>query len=236
MYKTILIDLDDTLWATQTNNKEAIHQLYLEEGWAGGYDSFDHFWSLYWPCNEALWHRYRHSEITKYELTIERFRRPLEAIRHFTEEEILRFNERFLYLSSRKTGVVEGAIELLQYLRSLYKVVVVSNGFTEVQWRKMEVSGIAPYIDATVLSEEVGISKPYKGIFDQALSRSHTRRSEAIMIGDSWDADILGAQNAKLPSIWFNPSRLPFPEQVLRYPVAEVARLDEIPTLLRRML
>lgn len=236
MYKTILIDLDDTLWATQQNNKEAIHQLYLEEGWAGGYASFDHFWSVYWPSNEALWHQYRHSEITKYELTIERFRRPLEAIQHFTEEEILRFNDRFLHLSSHKEGVVEGAIELLQYLKTLYKVVVVSNGFTEVQRRKMEVSGIAPYIDATVLSEEVGISKPYKGIFDQALSKSSTRRGEAIMIGDSWDADILGAQNAKLPSIWFNPVQLPFPKQSLRYPVTEVARLDEIPALLRQTI
>ena len=56
------------------------------------------------------------------------------------------------------------------------------------------------------------------------------------MIGDSWDADILGAQNAKLPSIWFNPSQLPLPEQVLRYPVTEVTRLDEIPALLRQTI
>lgn len=236
MYQTILIDLDDTLWATQQNNKEAIHQLYLEEGWADGYASFDQFWEIYWPSNEALWHQYRHGEISKYELTIERFRRPLIAVKAFTEEEILKINSRFLHLSSHKKGLVDGAIELLKYLQSLYKVVVVSNGFSEVQHRKMSVSGLAPYIDATVLSEEVGISKPYKGIFDRALSLSHTRREEAIMIGDSWDADILGAQNAKLPSIWFNPSETPQADTQLRYPVYQVGRLMDIPPILRNMI
>lgn len=232
MFKTILIDLDDTLWATQQNNKEAIHQLYLSEGWSSGYASFELFWERYYPNNEALWHRYRHGDITKHQLTIERFGHPLSAVREHSEEEILALNERFLYLSSNKTGLIEGAIELLQYLKTLYKVVVLSNGFVEVQRRKMEVSGLAPYIDHIVLSEDVGVSKPYKEIFDRALSVSHTRRSDAIMVGDSWDADILGAQNAKIPSIWFNPSDLPKPDTNLRYPVKVATRLAEIPKLL----
>lgn len=234
MYKTILIDLDDTLWATQQNNKEAIHQLYLSEGWSSGYASFEHFWERYYPNNEELWHRYRHGDITKHELTIERFRHPLSAIKEYSEEEILEINQRFLDLSSRKTGLINGAIELLKYLKTLYKVVVLSNGFVEVQQRKIEVSGLSPFIDYIVLSEDVGISKPYKGIFDRALSVSHTRRTDAIMVGDSWDADILGAQNAKIPSVWFNPSNLPIPNTDLRYPVQVATQLSDIPSLLWR--
>lgn len=235
MIKTILIDLDDTLWATQQNNKEAIHQLYLEEGWADGYASFDLFWQAYWPSNESLWHQYRHGEISKQELSIERFRRPLKAFREFAEEEILRLNDRFLHLSSHKEGLVEGAIELLQYLKSRYQLVVVSNGFAEVQQRKMSVSGIVPYIDATVLSEDVGVSKPYKAIFDAALRLGDSRPEEAIMIGDSWDADIIGAQNAALRSVWFNPLGLTQPETTLCYPVYQVNRLLEIPPLLQQI-
>lgn len=234
MYKTILIDLDDTLWATQQNNKEAIHQLYLSEGWSDGYASFSHFWERYYPHNEELWHRYRHGDITKSELTIERFRQPLSAVRAYSEEEILALNKRFLDLSSHKTGLIEGAIELLKYLKTLYRVAILSNGFVEVQRCKLKVSGLAPYVDFVILSEEVGISKPHKEIFDRALSMTHTRRDEAVMIGDSWDADILGAQNAKLPSIWFNPNKHSIPDVELRYPVQVASNLSEVPTLLWR--
>lgn len=234
MYKTILIDLDDTLWATQQNNKEAIHELYLSEGWSSGYASFDLFWEQYYPNNEELWHRYRHGDITKHQLTLERFGQPLAAVRPHSEEEILTLNKRFLYLSSHKKGLVEGAIELLKYLKTLYRVVIISNGFVEVQHCKLEVSGLAPYVDYVVLSEDIGVSKPYKEIFDRALSMSHTRRSEAIMVGDSWDADIVGAQNAKLPSIWFNPTNHPLPDTELRYPVQVATRLSDIPSLLWR--
>lgn len=234
MYKTVLIDLDDTLWATQHNNKEAIHELYLSEGWSSGYASFDAFWESYWPHNEMLWHRYRHGEISKFELTVSRLQEPLSKARAYTVEEILEINDRFLQLSSGKTRLVEGAIELLEYLRTLYKIVIVSNGFVETQHRKLSGSGLASYIDHIVLSEEVGISKPSKGIFDKALSVSHTRRDEAIMVGDSWDADILGARNAKLPSIWFNPGDTPFPTDPSDspYPVYVAQSLAEVPALL----
>ena len=237
MFKTILIDLDDTLWATQQNNKEAIHQLYSEKGWSVAYPSFDAFWEIYYPHNELLWHRYRHGEINKMELTLQRLRVPLEPVKAYTDEELLEINDLFLQITSRKSGVIPGAIELLQYLKTLYKVVVVSNGFVEVQQQKMSSAGLTQYIDHTVLSEEVGVSKPYKEIFDRALSISHTRRAEAIMIGDSWDADIMGAQNSKLKSIWFNPEHTPPPISIeeLRYPVTIVERMDEIPPLLLKL-
>lgn len=232
MYKSILIDLDDTLWATQENNKEALRELYLSEGWSSGFASFDLFWEHYYPNNEALWHSYRHGDITKQQLTLERFRQPLSALRPFTDEEILALNERFLNLTKQKRGVIDGAIDLLKHLKQFYRVVIVSNGFIEVQHSKLRNSGLAPYVDHVVLSEEVGANKPSKAIFDAALSISHTRRSEAIMVGDSWDADILGAQQAKLPSIWFAPHQRPMPSTPLRYPVERVTHLAEIPALL----
>lgn len=237
MYKTVLIDLDDTLWATQRNNKEAIHELYLSEGWSSSFPSFDAFWADYYPYNESLWHRYRHGEISKMELTLQRLRQPLLPVKAYSDEELLAINDRFLRITSAKSGVVEGAIELLEYLKTLYQIVIVSNGFVEVQHRKMASAGLTKYVDVTVLSEDVGVSKPYKGIFDKALSLSHTRRGEAIMIGDSWDADIIGAQNSRLPSIWFNPNNVPFPmpQEELRYPVYVVHKLDEIPSLLRKI-
>lgn len=238
MIKTILIDLDDTLWATQQNNKEAIRELYTEEGWSRGYASFDAFYNRYYPNNEELWRQYRHGLISKSELTLQRFRHPLELVKDFSDEEILELNDRFLDRTAQKSGLIEGAVELLDYLSTLYKLVIVSNGFVEVQHRKMESAGIIHYFEHVVLSEEVGVSKPNKEIFDHALALSHTRRSEAIYIGDSWDADIIGAQNARMTSIWYNPRGLPIeiPLSELRHPVYEVQKLREVPQILRRLL
>lgn len=238
MIKTILIDLDDTLWATQQNNREAIHELYDLEGWGSGYASFDEFFDRYHPNNEKLWAQYRHGQISKMELSLQRFRHPLERVRDFSDEEILELNERFLERTAQKSGLIEGAVELLDYLTSLFKLVIVSNGFIEVQHRKMASAGISHYFQHVVLSEDVGVSKPAKPIFDRALAVSNTRRSEALFIGDSWDADIMGAQNARISSIWFNPSRQTpeTPLEQLRYPVYEVEKLTEIPQVIRPLL
>ena len=238
MIKTVLIDLDDTLWATQENNKAALGELYLLHNWSCGFTSFEDLFQYYYPHNEYLWGEYREGRISKHELTIRRFSYFLEKIGSYTEDEILALNEQFLVRTAMKEGVVEGAFDLLEYLSSLYKIVVVSNGFVEVQYRKMASAGLTPYIDEVVLSEEVGVSKPARGIFDHALNISQARKSETIFIGDSWSADILGAQNAGLASIWFNPSRAmpPKPLSEYRYPIYEVHTLLEIIPLMRSLL
>lgn len=238
MIKTVFIDLDDTLWATQENNKAALNELYTLHDWSKGYESFEALFQHYYPHNEYLWGEYREGRISKHELTIRRFSYFLDAIGEYSEEEILALNEEFLERTAVKTGVIDGVFELLKHLKALYQIVIVSNGFVEVQHQKMDSAGITPYIDYVVLSEDVGVSKPAKGIFDYALSISKTRRNEVIFIGDSWEADIEGAQNASIPSIWFNPNHksAPQPLDQYRYPILEVHSLQEIIPLLRSIM
>lgn len=237
MIKTILVDLDDTLWATQQNNKEALRELYHHYGWERAYPSFDQLFAVYAPYNEWLWQEYRHNRISKQQLTRERFQHFLEPLGQKSDEEIMEMNAFFLERSAVKSGVIEGAHALLRELKELYKIVVVSNGFKEVQQRKINSAQLGEFIDYIILSEDIGISKPHKGIFDYALSSSHTRRSEAIFLGDSWDADILGCQNSGITAIWLNPAQTPPPTPLssLRYPVYEVERLDEVPHLIRKL-
>ncbi|MFC4666243.1 YjjG family noncanonical pyrimidine nucleotidase [Falsiporphyromonas endometrii] len=227
MIKNIFVDLDDTLWDTFNNNKECLNEVYADLGWGRHFASFETFFEKYYCINDRLWGEYRKGLINKNELTLTRFREPLEGVISLTDEEILMINDRFLASSASKTGVVEGALEVLEYLHNRYKIVVVSNGFREVQDAKLRNSGLAPFVDFMVLSEDVGINKPHKMIFDRALSTCRGRRAETVMIGDSWDADIVGAHNAKIPSVWFNPYKLNMPEDGTTRPVRQIAKLRD---------
>lgn len=238
MIKTIFIDFDDTLWDTKGNNRKALEELYTLLDWGRGYSSFDVFWEKYYPLNEYQWTLYRDGIISKHELMYNRFAMVLEPLGISSEEEIAMINDLFLRKTSVMSGVVEGTFPLLEYLKCFYKVVILSNGFREVQRSKMNAAGITPYIDHLVLSEDAQCSKPCKRIFDYAFSVTNSRPRETIMIGDNWDADIVGAQNARIPSIWFNPTKelRTRPTTVVSAPIFEVEHLDRIPAILREMI
>ena len=191
-YKSLFIDLDDTLWDTYHNNKECLEEVYVAHHFDRHYASFEAFFDIYWPHNNLLWEQYRNNEIT------------------------------------RKTRLVPGAIELLEYLRPSYRMYILSNGFREVQFKKLSNSGLAPYFEKMILSEDACIQKPHKGIFDFALKNTNSRRSESLMIGDSWEADIIGAYNSKIDQLWLNPEGLPTKGFTPTYTVGNLEEIKRI--------
>lgn len=208
-YKNLFIDLDDTLWDTYHNNKECLEELYNLHNFGRYYASFEAFFDLYWPNNNNLWAQYRNHEINRQTLIFERFNYMLAPMGITDRTKILSINNDFLQLTTTKTGLIEGAIELLDYLHKRYRLFILSNGFREVQFKKLENSGLAGYFERLILSEDAGIQKPHKGIFDYALVNTNSKKNESLMIGDSWDADIAGAYNSKIDQIWFNPQKEP---------------------------
>lgn len=237
MIKTIFIDLDDTLWDTRQNNKEAMHQLFEDRGWKEKLGDFEGWYAGYAKHNDFLWDEYRKGRVTKPELILRRLREPLEpGLGSKTDSELLGLNDLFLELVGQKDKVLPGAKELLSELKSSYKIVVLSNGFREVQTNKMHSAGLLDYFDFIVLSEDAGANKPNKAIFDYAFEISGARPSETIMIGDSWDADIEGALNANIPVIWYNPREEKKPkESKFLKPVYEVKTLSEVTPLIRTL-
>jgi putative hydrolase of the HAD superfamily len=99
---------------------------------------------------------------------------------------------------------VPGAIPLLQQLKGRVKIGIVTNNFREEQRDKLDACGLTDFIDVLVTSEEVLHAKPDRRIFESALEQLGCNASQAVMVGDSWEFDILGAWNARLRSIWFN--------------------------------
>lgn len=235
MIKAVFIDLDDTLWATRHNNTECLRELYHELDWSGGdiYPTFEDFFEVYDPNNEHLWALYREGEITKHELTLKRFGDPLKPVCNYSDEDIFKLNHRFLTMCGQKSKTIPHAIDLMKRLQKKYPTVIVSNGFVEVQYQKMKSAGLSPFIDHVVLSEQVGINKPSPIIFQKALSLVSRPPSEVVMIGDSWDADIVGALNTKIPAIWFNPNGLPMPETTKN--VETISSLTEVEDAIREI-
>lgn len=228
-YKNLFIDLDDTLWDTYHNNKECLKGIYTDYKMNRYYASFEALFDVYMPHNIDLWAKYRNGEIDRQTLIFDRFYYIFKPLGVEGKEEILHINNDFLHRTTLQKRLVPGAIDLLEYLRPRYHLYILSNGFREVQSLKMENSGLAPYFEKLILSEDACIQKPHKGIFNYALINTNSRRNESLMIGDSWDADIAGAHQSQIDQIWYNPNR--YPEKDFS-PTFTVSTLEEIKQLL----
>lgn len=205
-YKNLFIDLDDTLWDIHQNGKECLEEIYTDYGYNKFYPTFDDYYSVYMPSNHHLWNLYRDGKIRKDELIVERFLVPVREFGIDDPEYAKKLSDDFLERTTRKTLLIDGAMELLDYLRPKYRMHILSNGFREVQYKKIQNSGLKPYFDKIILSEDAGANKPHRDIFTHALKCTNSRRAETLMIGDSWDADIVGARNSRIAQIWFNPT------------------------------
>lgn len=205
MIKAVFFDLDNTLTDTEGNSHDAMRQMFEDLHLNRRFDSFDLFWQTYRQCNDEIWRRYRLKEISREELNNLRFAWPMELLG--VKDDLLeqKINEVFFFhfLKLRKT--MPHAYEVLDYLKNKYRLAVVSNGTKSSQHQKMANFGFQPYFETMVLSDDVGFPKPDKRIFEKTLEIMQVSAAEAIMIGDDFDADIVGAQRAGIRQIWFNP-------------------------------
>jgi putative hydrolase of the HAD superfamily len=110
----------------------------------------------------------------------------------------------FLHRTTMQTNLVDGAIELLDYLKAKkHTLSIISNGFVEVQYTKLRRSGLLPYFTNVFLSEEVGYQKPDIRFFQAVLTRLNAIPSECLVVGDNFQTDIKGAQNANIRAVFF---------------------------------
>lgn len=228
-YKNLFIDLDDTLWDIHQNGKECLEEIFHEYNYENFYPTFEEYYNVYMPGNHRLWAMYRQGEIRKEELILERFLAPVRPFGITDPEYAKRLSDDFLDRTTHKTRLIDGAMELLEYLLPRYRMHILSNGFREVQYKKIENSGLKPFFDKIILSEDAGINKPHPDMFTYALKNTNSRRTQTLMIGDSWDADIVGARNSRMDQIWFNPTGEP---AVDFQPTHTVRSLSEIRDIL----
>jgi putative hydrolase of the HAD superfamily len=228
-YKHIFFDLDHTLWDFATNSKQALEQIFNTNKLAErGVPSFEKFHTKYVPINDRYWARYHNNMVTKAQVRHGRFYDTLKefGINDTDLAEVMA--EAYVTISPRMTALFPDAIDVLKYLQDKYKLHLITNGFAEVQWIKIEHSGLKPFFEHIIISEEVGTQKPDKAIFDLAMQRAGTTALECLMIGDNYNTDIVGAKNAGMDQVFFNPTK-----NRKREPVTyEIIELSELKGLL----
>jgi len=227
-YTDLFIDFDDTLCDTHGNAILALREIFDDFELGHWFDDPQLFYDTYWEANIDLWSRYGKGEITRDYLIVERFRRPLSMGKglQVTRQLCLEMSDRFLDRCAEKPGVVEGAHELVDYLRaSGYRLHLCSNGFHEVQYRKIRSCGFEGCFNSIILSEDAGVNKPARGYFDYAFRMSKANPATTLMIGDGWESDMRGALDYGLDTIFFNR----FPDYPAPQPVThEVHALSQI--------
>ena len=232
-YKDLFIDFDDTLYDTHGNAVIALSETFDYFHLDRYFSDPQVFYDAYWTANIDLWTQYAKGEITRDYLIVERFRRPLSVGKgiEITKELCLEISDRFLDFCASKPGVISGAHEVMDYLKQRgYRMHMCSNGFHEVQYKKLDACSLHDYFNTIILSEDAGVNKPSKDYFDYALKVSGANRKTTLMIGDNLQSDILGALNAGLDAMLFNRWQVPSEElpQDLTFVVDNLCDIMEI--------
>jgi YjjG family noncanonical pyrimidine nucleotidase len=208
MYRCLLFDLDHTLWDYETNSRESLSELYVEfELNQRGVDE-KKFLDTFYVVNNELWNLYDRGLLHRDVIRNERFHKILMALGVDDYNMSLDLSHEYVTQSPKKKNLIEGCKETLAYLQPKYPMVIVTNGFDEIQSTKLSSGGIEHYFKSIVTSARSGHKKPAKEIFEFALRENNASPHEAIMIGDNLMTDIAGATNAKIDTVFFNPNKV----------------------------
>lgn len=228
-YNTIFFDLDHTLWDFESNSNQTLSELIAAFNLIDlGILSEKAFISCYERINEQLWEEYRKGFIDRLTLRNTRFHKALLEFNINDYELSLKLGEYYLKESPLKKNLFPHALEVLRYLQQRYDLHIITNGFNEVQYIKLEQSNLAPYFKHIITSEDANCKKPEPEIFEYALSKTQSTVSKSLMIGDSLQQDIVGARNFGMDQVFFNPQKKIHAEKVSY----EIHSLHELMTLL----
>lgn len=205
--KHIFFDLDHTLWDFETNSDFAFKTIFKKHNVPVRLDKFLNY---YRNINQEYWKLYREDKITKDVLRIGRLKDTFTKINVSVSDKLIdNLSVDYIEVLPSYNELFEGAIEILNYLKPKYKLHVITNGFNEVQYKKLKNSGLSPYFEQIITSEDAGVKKPNPIIFNYALKKAAATSKESIMIGDNYEADVMGAIDNGIDAIYFNVKKEP---------------------------
>tara|TARA_Y100001970_G_scaffold35286_1_gene43565 strand:- start:32891 stop:33583 length:693 start_codon:yes stop_codon:yes gene_type:complete len=203
----LFFDLDHTLWDFERNSKLTFQKIFSE---LKINIPLEHFIKNYKPINLSMWKKYRKNIISQEELRYVRLKKTFESLNKTIEPNIIN-NISKLYIDylSSYPHLFPGTINVLNELSDKYNLHIITNGFKNIQYKKLESSGIVKFFKNVFTSEDFGYKKPHPLIFKKALEITDTSPSSAIMIGDSLEVDILGSMQQGMQAIHFNSNKDP---------------------------
>ena len=202
----IFFDLDHTLWDFDKNSILAFDKIFKLH-----HPTIDTnvFVEIYAPINQACWKLYQVDKMTHEELRYQRLKQSFDILNYtISDEAIDKISEDYIEFLPDNNQLFDGALEVLDYLKPKYNLHIITNGFAEVQGRKMSNSGLNSYFKTITNSEMAGVKKPHRNIFEFALSLANAKKENAIMIGDCIDADVRGAIDFGMRAILFDEKEI----------------------------
>ncbi|WP_310991124.1 YjjG family noncanonical pyrimidine nucleotidase [Aequorivita marina] len=198
----VFFDLDHTLWDFDRNSGLAFQRVFQKHNIPL---SVTEFLQKYEPINLGYWKAYREERITKEELRRGRLTETFDAFKmKYSLDIIDALATCYLEELPGDNHLFTGTFDLLDYLKKKYHLHIITNGFEDVQHLKLQKSGINTYFKSVTTSEDVGLKKPHPSVFNAALKKASAQPQKSMMIGDSFEADILGASNVGMHTLFFN--------------------------------
>lgn len=200
--KHIFFDLDHTLWDFDKNSAFAFDIIFKKHNLEV---SVVEFLEHYIPRNHYYWKLYQVDQISHEDLRYFRLKDVFDVLDFtITDKMIHQLSEDYITHLPESNLLFDGAIEVLNYLNENYDLHIITNGFSEVQGRKLKNSKIDHFFQTITNSEMAGVKKPHPNIFEFALSLANASKEESIMIGDSLEADVEGALTFGIDAVYFN--------------------------------
>lgn len=202
----VFFDLDHTLWDFDKNSEITFKKIF--EMHAINISLQEFLWH-YRDINFQYWKLYRDAKIDKEVLRTGRLKDSFLATNYYVDAAtISKLSTDYINFLTDTNYLFENTIEILEYLSLNYNLHILSNGFEEVQSKKLLKSNIYHYFKTITNGEDIGVKKPHPEIFHYAVKKAETEISRSIMIGDGYEADIEGALNVGMDVIYFDTNNL----------------------------
>ena len=223
-YRHLFFDLDHTLWDFDGNTAQALEQLMVGHNLQRWASSAEDFIRVHREANDALWADLRAGRTTKEHMRTERFVRTLAHFGCHDRALAEALSEEYLSSAPHLPGLMPGAMDVLKELREHYTLHILTNAFPESEFTKLEAAGIRSFFTHVITSAAAGAHKPAAKIFVHAMLEAGASRRNSLMIGDHPEVDVMGARNAGMDQVWFNPQG----ETAMVKPTYEIKNLVEL--------
>ena len=200
--KNIFFDLDHTLWDFDKNSDLTFFKILQKNNIK---IDVNKFLFEYHPINRKYWDMYRENRVSKSDLRFFRLSDTFNKLNYKVDDDIInKLAIDYIEHLSDFNNLIPDTFLVLEELKLKYNMHIITNGFKEVQRRKLEKSKLIHYFKTVTISEDVGVKKPDKLIFEHAIFSAKAKIENSIMIGDNYHADILGASALGMRAIYFN--------------------------------